>query len=75
MAPNDTKTLHEKGEQRLHGLVSMMDILGPTITCDDCGRWQRLGELLPDKCVEAAKESGWTQKNGRDLCPVCSKSE
>jgi len=75
MAPNDTKTLHEKGEPRMHGLISMMDIMGPTITCDDCSRWQRLGKLTEDDCRQVARESGWTIKDGRDLCPICSKTK
>lgn len=72
MAPNDTKTLHGKHDPRMHGLMSMMDIMGPTITCDDCGNWQRLGRLTEAECREVSAQSGWTESSGRDLCPTCS---
>lgn len=75
MAPNDTKTLHEKHEPRLPtGLISMMDMMGGQITCDDCGRWQRLGALTETESVKVATDAGWLIKDGRDRCPICVRS-
>lgn len=74
MATNDTKTLHEKHDPRwpIGQLISMMDMLGGTITCDDCGRWQRLGTLLETEAIKIANDAGWLIKDGRDLCPICA---
>lgn len=72
MSPNDNTTLHEKDEPRMKGLMSMMDIMGPSITCDRCGRWQRLGALTESDARKQAIECGWVEQGGQDLCRICS---
>lgn len=74
MAPNDTKTLHEKHDPRLTGLLSLMDIMGPQIVCDECGRWQRLNALAESDARRLAAESGWSEVEDRDLCPICTSA-
>lgn len=72
----DDEILHEKSDPRLQGgrLYSMLDILGPEIVCDECGRWQRLSAILESDAREDANRKGWAIVDGRDLCPICTKS-
>lgn len=68
--------LHEKDAPRLVGgqMYSMMDILGPVITCDDCGRWQRISAVTLETAASKAAESGWLFANDRHRCPKCARS-
>jgi hypothetical protein len=75
VAANDTKTLHEASEPHLKGMVSLMDILGPSISCDQCGRWQRIGTLMESECRPLAAKGGWTFEGEKDFCPICSAGE
>lgn len=72
--------LHEKDEPRQPlfrpgRLISMMDILGGgDCTCDHCGRWQEVRALTASDGREQLKKTGWTFKNGEDICPKCSQT-
>lgn len=76
MTANDFETLHDKFEPRLPTgqLISMLDVMGACITCDQCGRWQRLGTLSLDEGRKKAAVSGWTEGDGKDLCRICTAS-
>jgi hypothetical protein len=68
----DSDILHDKNDPHLQGgrLYSMLDLMGATMTCDLCGRWQRLDTLFDfDKC---AAEKGWVKRNEQDLCRICA---
>lgn len=75
MTANDTTTLHEKSDARwpTGTLLSMMDLMGQTMSCDNCGRWQRLGSLSETEARKLAETSGWLCQDGRDLCRLCTK--
>lgn len=45
------------------------------VFCDKCADWSgSTASHGPDRteCWKRAKEEGWTKKNGKHLCPVCS---
>jgi hypothetical protein len=71
--------LHEANERtgpafRPGQLYSMLDILGGGImTCDNCGRWQRLTSIPSSSARSDMTMFGWTFPNGKDLCRICSK--
>lgn len=69
----DSDTLHEPGEPRLEGgrIYSLLDLMGATITCDQCGRWQRLESLDETDARDKATAMGWAQRENRDLCRIC----
>jgi len=55
-------------------LYSLLDILGGgTMTCDNCGRWQRIVALSPSMARADLVKYGWSFRDGKDLCPVCTK--
>jgi len=51
------------------------DNVGFSITCDRCGRWQRLGAPPIVAAMQRAAASGWIKSAGKDLCPLCALSE
>lgn len=66
--------LHDKHEPRLQSgkLYSLLDIMGATITCDECGAWQNLPALHEVFAVEEARKRGWQTGDGKpDLCKHC----
>jgi hypothetical protein len=70
----DSDILHEPNEPRLQSgrLYSMLDLIGTTVTCDECQRWQRLDAVV-DLAANAASK-GWSRIGERDLCPICTKA-
>lgn len=74
MGANDTTTLHDKDDPRLQGLMSLMDIMGSSIVCDFCGRWQRLGTFSATEARQHAERHGWRVIDGKDQCRKCAAS-
>lgn len=70
---DEAHRLHRKDEPRFPPghLYSMLDMLGAEITCDFCGRWQRLPTLMEYDADALAQERGWTKCEGKDVCPIC----
>jgi hypothetical protein len=66
--------LHRRGEPFLPTgqLISMLDVMGASVTCDRCGNWQRLQTLSLDEARKTSEARGWTLSDGKDLCPECS---
>ena len=74
--PFDGK-LHNAGDPLVPAGVrlSQEELFGPRATCDACGRWQRFGVVPTQTTAAQMAAAGWTNRAGRDLCPVCSGSQ
>lgn len=72
----DSDTLHGPNEPKLQGgrLYSMLDLMGPQITCDLCGSWQRLSAITVDDARKDAAAKGWVEREGKDLCRNCAQA-
>ena len=74
MSERDSAILHDKddGAFRPGRLYSMLDLLGASITCDFCGRWQRLDALDSATAMKNAEQKGWTKRDDKDCCRICT---
>jgi hypothetical protein len=73
--------LHERDESpeprfRPGKLISLLDIIGGgRAICDSCGRWQSVSALCEADARQILGKSGWTFRDGKDFCQVCSKAK
>lgn len=73
--------LHEASEQaeplfKSGRIVSLLDIVGGGwVKCDVCGRWQNVSALIEADAQEYLRGFGWTFREGKDFCPICSKAD
>jgi hypothetical protein len=47
-------------------------LMGCTISCDKCGRWQRTGCLTESAAMAHAQKHGWIKDDDLDLCKLCA---
>lgn len=71
---SDSDVLHNKTDPRFPAmkLLSMLDLMGASIECEQCGRWQRLDAMTEDNARNSAKAKGWVvNADGKDICRIC----